>query len=72
MRFSYITRPELLGTEYMNKKEKENALLSQFMMDHDLYDDNLCKSQKEHGLSEHPPPAEDEQSTGLRKTTTDG
>jgi hypothetical protein len=55
----------------MNKKVKEDALLSQFMTDHGLYD-NLCKSQKEHGLSEHPPPAEDEQSTGLRKTTTDG
>jgi hypothetical protein len=71
MKMGYVSRPELLGTEYMNKKEKEDALLSQFMMGLDLYDD-LCKTQQKPSLSEHPPPAEDELSTGLRKLRKDG
>ncbi|KAI9053040.1 hypothetical protein LZ554_003310 [Drepanopeziza brunnea f. sp. 'monogermtubi'] len=71
LRFGYITRPELLGTPYMNKKEQEDVLLSQYFMDLALYDkfSAMCKERK---AAENPPPAVDELSKGLRALLRDG
>lgn len=48
----------------MDKKEKEDAILSQLVMDLDLFDD-FCQAIKERGQFQHPIPAEDELQTGL-------
>lgn len=71
LRASYVSRPELLGNPYMDNKEKEDALLSQLMMDLDLYD-LFCNGLRERGQWKHPVPAEDELSSGLRKLRKDG
>ncbi|KAF8846712.1 hypothetical protein BDZ45DRAFT_755719 [Acephala macrosclerotiorum] len=42
LRASFISRPELLRTSYMRNEEREDYRLSQFVIDHDLYDD-VCK-----------------------------
>jgi hypothetical protein len=55
----------------MEKKEKEDAVLSQLMMDLDLFDD-FRKFNREHGRFTHPVPAEDELMTGLRKLKKEG
>lgn len=38
LRAAYISCPEILGTPYMDKKEQEDVLLSQLIIDLDLFD----------------------------------
>lgn len=71
MRLAFVSRPELLGTPYMNKKEKEDELLSQLIIDLALKD-TMDKGVREGGLMKEPPPAEDEFSYGLRKLREKG
>lgn len=44
--YSYVTRPELLSTRYMRNKQKEDAFLSQYMIDHVLYAETCPHIQK--------------------------
>lgn len=55
----------------MDKKEKEDAILSQLVMDLDLFDD-FCQAIKERGQFQHPIPAEDELQTGLHWLRKEG
>ncbi|KAH6676318.1 hypothetical protein B0J14DRAFT_615901 [Halenospora varia] len=71
LRADFVSRPDLLGTPYMDKKELEDALLSQLMIDLSLFDD-LAQGSKESGVITNPPPAEDELSLGLSKLRTQG
>ncbi|ESZ92597.1 hypothetical protein SBOR_7014 [Sclerotinia borealis F-4128] len=71
LRGAYISCPEVLGTPYMNKKEEEDALLSQLMMDLDLFD-LFNKTMKNNGLGHYAPPAEDALSAGLRQLKMEG
>jgi hypothetical protein len=64
MRAGYISRPELLENFYMSKREAEDAILSQLIMDSELYDD-FCKVKKEH--TKFPLHTEDELFKCLRK-----
>ncbi|KAH8678639.1 hypothetical protein BGZ60DRAFT_358773, partial [Tricladium varicosporioides] len=38
LRAAFVSQPDLLGTPYMDKKEREDALLSQLMIDLSLFD----------------------------------
>ena len=71
LRFNYISRPDLLGTPYMNKKEREDEILSQFIMDYDLYTD-LIKTARTMSGEESSLPIEDELSKGLRAVRENG
>lgn len=71
LRGGFTSCPEILGTPYMDKKEEEDALLSQLMMDLDLFD-FYNKTVKDNGLGQYAPPAEDALSLGLRKLRTEG
>ncbi|KAF4629354.1 hypothetical protein G7Y89_g8792 [Cudoniella acicularis] len=71
LRAGFVSRPDLLGTPYMDKKEEEDTLLSQLLIDLDLYD-TFGKETREHGLIENFAPAEDELSFGLRKLRKEG
>ncbi|KAL8638237.1 MAG: hypothetical protein Q9226_009011 [Calogaya cf. arnoldii] len=68
LRFSYISRPELLGTPEMNRKEEEDSMLSQLIIDRQLW--NTCKQEGFPGRS--PPPPEDELSESLDRLTKQG
>ncbi|KAF7869865.1 hypothetical protein EAF04_004649 [Stromatinia cepivora] len=71
LRAGYSSCPEILGTPYMNKKEEEDALLSQLIIDLDLFDLHN-KTLKDNGLGQYAPPAEDALSAGLRKLRMEG
>lgn len=71
LRFNYISRPDLLRNPYMDKKEKENELLSQYIIDHGLYTD-LIKAAKMMSFGESAPPIEHELSKGLRALREQG
>ncbi|KAG8526668.1 uncharacterized protein KY384_008097 [Bacidia gigantensis] len=69
LRFGYISRPELLGTPEMDKREHEDLILSRLIMDRDLW--NTCtKTAGEYETT--PPPHEDEFSKGLDKLMSKG
>ncbi|KAL9011045.1 MAG: hypothetical protein Q9173_004081 [Seirophora scorigena] len=68
LRFSYISRPELLGTPEMDRKEQEDLALSRLIMDRQIW--NIWK--KEGSQRFIPPPPEDEFSESLDKLTTKG
>lgn len=66
LRLTYISRPDLLGTPTMDKREAEDKLLSQFFIDLHL------SSVTKHDLKQHMPGItnsqfDDELSTGLRQ-----
>ena len=68
LRFSYISRPDLLGTPEMDKKEQEDLTLSRFIIDRQLW-----HTWKEAG-SEYstPPPLDDEFSVSVDRLTKEG
>jgi hypothetical protein len=66
LRFGYISRPDLLGNPYMDRKEREDTTLSQLMIDLCLFG-KFCNLHAEEGLWKYPAPAEDELTAGLRK-----
>ncbi|KAI4174861.1 MAG: hypothetical protein LQ348_006288 [Seirophora lacunosa] len=68
LRFSYISRPELLGTPEMDRKEQEDLILSRLIMDRQIW--NIWK--KEGSKRFVSPPPEDEFSESLDKLTTKG
>lgn len=53
LRFSYVSRPELLGTPEMDKKELEDSTLSKLIIDRDLW--NTYQSRFEHPSCPAPP-----------------
>lgn len=54
----------------MGNKGREDYRLSQYIIDHDLYDD-VCKASQTANLKEHlKPPAEDEITRSLREVKT--
>lgn len=56
----------------MKNKEREAYQLSQYVIDHDLYDD-VCKASRTANIKDHPkPPAEDEITRCLREVKTKG
>ncbi|KAI4258125.1 MAG: hypothetical protein L6R42_005287, partial [Xanthoria sp. 1 TBL-2021] len=65
LRFSYISRPELLGTPEMNRKEREDSILSKLIIDKQLW--NTYKQVA--GSETSPPPPEDEFSESLDRLT---
>ncbi|KAF7946036.1 uncharacterized protein EAE97_005074 [Botrytis byssoidea] len=74
LRAGYISCPEILGTPYMNKKEKEDVLLSQLVIDLDLFDtyNRLTKEDEIRGPTLYAPPAADALTAGLRKLKNEG
>ncbi|KAF7903320.1 uncharacterized protein EAF01_006369 [Botrytis porri] len=74
LRAAYISCPELLRTPYMDKKEKEDALLSQLIIDLDLFDiyNRLTKEDVVRGPALYAPPAADALTAGLSKLKVEG
>ncbi|KAL8843498.1 MAG: hypothetical protein Q9170_000002 [Blastenia crenularia] len=68
LRFNYISRPDLLGTPEMDRKEQEDLILSRYIIDRQLW--SLCKGQGSESFS--PPPPEDEFSQSLDRLTKGG
>ncbi|MCJ1353173.1 MAG: hypothetical protein MMC33_003158 [Icmadophila ericetorum] len=71
LRAGYVARPELLGTPEMDRKEEEDKILTQFIIDHDLWCDlkvNISKIKR----PAQDAPMEDEFSNGLEKLKSDG
>ena len=68
LRFSYISRPDLLGTPEMDKKEQEDLTLSRFIIDRQLW--NQCREAGSKLVT--PPPSEDEFSHSLDRLTKEG
>ncbi|KAL8891100.1 MAG: hypothetical protein Q9192_005785 [Flavoplaca navasiana] len=68
LRFSYISRPELLGTPEMNRKEQEDLSLSRLIIDRQLW--NTFKQVASPEASS--PPFEDEFGQSLDKLTKQG
>ena len=68
LRFGYISRPDLLGTPEMDKKEQEDLTLSRFIIDKQLW--NGWREAGSELFS--PPPVEDEFSKALDRLTKDG
>lgn len=68
LRFSYISRPDLLGTPEMDKKEVDDLTLSRFIIDRQLWN-----TWREAGSKIFtPPPLEDEFSGSLDRLTKEG
>lgn len=68
LRFSYVSRPDLLETPEMNKKEQEDLTLSKFIIDRQLWN-----TWREIGSKlTTPPPLEDEFSKSLNRLTKEG
>ncbi|TGO53607.1 hypothetical protein BCON_0120g00040 [Botryotinia convoluta] len=74
LRAAYISCPEILGTPYMDKKEKEDVLLSQLIIDLDLFDtySRLTKGDEFRGPALYAPPAADDLTAGLLKLRDEG
>lgn len=68
LRFSYISRPDLLGTPEMDKKEQEDLTLSRFIIDRQLW--NTWREAGRQVFT--PPPLEDEFSESLDRLTKKG
>ncbi|KAL8800987.1 MAG: hypothetical protein Q9182_004779 [Xanthomendoza sp. 2 TL-2023] len=68
LRLGYMSRPELLGTPEMDRKEQEDATLSKLIIDRQLW--NTYKQEMTRGLSR--PPSEDELSENLDRLTKEG
>ena len=68
LRYGYISRPDLLGTAEMNRKEFEDLILSRLIIDRQLW--NNCSDL----MSKHlcPPPPDDEFSRSLDRLMKDG
>ena len=72
LRFGYVSRPELLGTPGMDRKEHEDLILSRFIIDRQLWN-TYREVGKEAGPTQPtPPPLEDEFSESLEKLTKEG
>lgn len=67
-RFSYISRPDLLGTAEMDRKEREDSMLSQLIIDRQLWNTHKQVA----GSEFSPPPPEDEFSESLDRLTKKG
>ena len=72
LRFGYISRPELLGTPEMNKREQEDLVLSKLIIDRQLWNTIKAATGQLGDLSTSPPPPEDEFSKSLDKLTAEG
>lgn len=74
LRAAYISCPEILGTPYMDKKEQEDVLLSQLIIDLDLFDtyNRLTKEDEARGPALYAPPAADTLTAGLQKLKNEG
>ena len=72
LRFGYISRPELLGTPEMDRKEQQDLTLSRFIIDRQLWN-TWTDAEKQVGkkLPASPPP-EDEFSKALDVLTKEG
>ena len=57
MRLRYISRPELLGTPKMNKKEEEDLKLSRYIIDRHLW--RTCQKASTQASTPSPPPEDD-------------
>lgn len=68
LRSSYISRPELLGTAEMDRKEREDSMLSQLIIDRQLWNTHKQVA----GSAFSPPPPEDEFSESLDRLTKKG
>ena len=64
LRFGYISRPDLLGTPEMNKREEEDLMLSRYVIDRHLW--TTCQKAAK-TMSATPPPPDDEFSISLDK-----
>ncbi|KAM0162327.1 hypothetical protein ACHAQE_003767 [Botrytis cinerea] len=71
---AYIPCPEILGTPYMDKKEKEDVLLSQLFIDLDLFNtyNRLTKEDESENLAVYAPPAPDALTAGLLRLKNEG
>ena len=72
LRFGYISRPELLGTPEMDRKEQQDLILSRFIIDRQLW--NTWREAVEQIGRDLPaaPPPEDEFSKALDRLTKEG
>ncbi|KAI4131242.1 MAG: hypothetical protein LQ338_001336 [Usnochroma carphineum] len=70
LRFTYISRPELLGTPEMDRKEHEDLVLSRLIIDRQIW--NTWKKVGSERSIVAPPPLEDEFSKGLDRLTKEG
>lgn len=68
LRFSYISRPDLLGTAEMDRKEREDSMLSQLIIDRQLWNTHKQVAGSAFSL----PPPEDEFSDSLDRLTKKG
>lgn len=71
LRFGYITRPDLLGTPEMDKKEQEDLTLSRFIIDRQLWIE-WREAGSKMLTPRTPPPLEDEFSGSLDRLTREG
>ncbi|ATZ55932.1 hypothetical protein BCIN_12g04790 [Botrytis cinerea B05.10] len=74
LRAVYIPCPEILGTPYMDKKEKEDVLLSQLFIDLDLFNtyNRLTKEDESENSAVCAPPAPDALTAGLLRLKNEG
>ncbi|KAM0191116.1 hypothetical protein ACHAPC_002386 [Botrytis cinerea] len=74
LRAAYIPCPEILGTPYMDKKEKEDVLLSQLFIDLDLFNtyNRLTKEDESENSAVYAPPAPDALTAGLLRLKNEG
>ncbi|KAF7947868.1 hypothetical protein EAE96_008945 [Botrytis aclada] len=74
LRAAYISCPEILGTPYMDKKEKEDTLLSQLIIDLGLFEsyNRLTKEDEARGPAVYAPSAADALTTGLLNLRDEG
>ncbi|KAI4221041.1 MAG: hypothetical protein LQ349_007944 [Xanthoria aureola] len=68
LRFSYTWRPDLLGTAEMDRKEREDSMLSQLIIDRQLWNTHKQVA----GSAFSPPPPEDELGESLNRLTKKG
>ena len=71
LRFGYVSRPELLGTPEMDKKEEEDKILTQFIVDHHFWSEFKINIEKIRKPAQDAP-MEDEFSKGLENLTRNG
>lgn len=72
LRFGYVSRPELLGTPEMDRKEQQDLILSRFIIDRQLWNTWKEKGKEFGEILPAPPPPEDEFSNNLDRLTKEG
>lgn len=72
LRFGYVSRPELLGTPEMDRKEQQDLILSRFIIDRQLWNTWKEAGKEARKILPAPPPPEDEFSNNLDRLTKEG